>query len=200
MSKSHGGIWQRRTFLLPDSTCINGIINSKFHTPIICQVGIAYCSCHLITYLPYTNLQFYSLTTAFLRLKYNCNKNNICMPVIYNTPQDYTHLYSINRSSIWIPIAVNNDSTVALVYEVCTSTNIIQIRRSPNPTVQLSDSKIRKRTHLRNKLMFTETNLSRMRDKPNMATMMLSKPLDHSQHLTHILSLSPVRNKGSICG
>lgn len=34
-----------------------------------------------------------------------------------------------------------------------------------------------------------------MCDKPNMASMMLSKPLDLSQHLTHIFCFSPVTNK-----
>lgn len=40
-----------------------------------------------------------------------------------------------------------------------------------------------------------DAHLSRMGDEPNMACVMLSKPLDHRKHLTHILSFGSVRNK-----
>lgn len=69
------------------------------------------------------------------------------MPVICNTLKHFTHLNSVDRPCIWIPIAVNNNSIVTLVYEVCTSTNIIQIRRSANPTVQLLDTAKSERGH-----------------------------------------------------
>lgn len=37
------------------------------------------------------------------------------------------------------------------------------------------------------------TNLFRMSNKPNMASVMLSKPFDFSKHLAHIFCFSPVK-------
>lgn len=67
-----------------------------------------------------------------------------------------THLHLINRPSLRIPITMNNNSIVALINEVCTSTYIIEIRRTPNPIMKLSDEK---KEHQENKIAIDETIL-----------------------------------------
>lgn len=61
------------------------------------------------------------------------------IPKIRDIMLQDTHLYLINRPRIRIPITMNNNSIVTLIYEVCTSAYIIEIRRTPNPIMQLLD-------------------------------------------------------------
>lgn len=68
------------------------------------------------------------------------NKKKEC--IMFNcaiAKMNQTHLYLIHRSSIWITITMNDNTVVTFVYEVCTSTDIIEIRGTTNPMVQLSN-------------------------------------------------------------
>lgn len=41
-----------------------------------------------------------------------------------------TDLYTINRPDFFIPVAMNNNPIITFVNEMCTSTDIVQIRRT----------------------------------------------------------------------
>lgn len=107
-----------------------------FNIPIVRQKGVAYGSGDLISYLPYTNLSYKvcKLISTYI-VNYNDNDNN--KKIMNVNHHDNTHLYLIHLPSLWIPITMNYNSIVAFIYEVCTSTYIIEIRRTPGPLVQL---------------------------------------------------------------
>ena len=179
--------------------------------PVIGQESIPYLPNHFVPNLLHTDLWFpiqpgKTNKSQALALKWSmCWKGaNI-------------NLHDIHRASIWIPVSVYDDTIITFVYEMRTSTDVVHIRRCASPVVKLFKTLTPNETPLYSAIVWQRSiwdyvkfdYLPRVRNKPYVTWMMLSKALNLRKDLADIFCLGSVNNianelthqkqKGNIC-
>jgi hypothetical protein len=101
------------------------------YIPVIRQKSISNLPYHFVPYLLHTDLWFSSSPPEHRKESGTALKWSI------HNKGAKTNLYDINRASIWIPVSVDDNPIITFIYEMCTSTDVIHIRRCPIPVVKL---------------------------------------------------------------